>query len=107
MKEIKCACGERAVYEDDLKFNSYQISGWVCKTCGETYYDPEKAEKILLLNRLKKTKHHVRLGQVKSNLILRIPKDVGEALNLKKGAEMDVEVKDADEILIQRHKANT
>jgi len=50
-KNMKCACGRIATYHEHLKFNSYGIDGWVCKNCGETFYNPEKAEKILLLNK--------------------------------------------------------
>ena len=100
MKGMKCTCGEIADYKKDLKFNNYNIDGWVCKECGETYYNPEKAEKILLLNKLKKMKYHLRLSKVKSNLILRIPKELGEALGLRKGAEVELGLKDRDEIIL-------
>ena len=52
MKGMNCACGKVASYEEHLKFNKSDIDGWVFKECAETYYNPEKAEKILLLNEL-------------------------------------------------------
>lgn len=100
MKGMKCACGKIARYVEHLKFNNYDIDGWECDSCGEAYYNPEKAEKILLLNKLKKHKYHLKLSQVKSNLILRIPKEIGEVLNLKKGEEVEFGLKDANEIII-------
>ena len=99
MKGMKCVCGKTAKYEKNLKFNKYDIDGWKC-ACGEIYYNPEKAEKILLLNKLKKSKYHLKLSKVKSNLILRIPKEIGEALNLDKGAEVEFSLRDSDEIII-------
>ena len=84
---MKCLCGKITDYKSNLKFNNYDIDGWVCKNCGEIYYNPEKAEKILLLNKLKKIKYHLKLSKVKGNLILRIPKELGEALDLHKEAE--------------------
>ena len=101
MKGMKCQCGTIARYETHLKFNSFDIDGWVCKRCGETYYNPEKAEKILLLNKLKKIKYHLKLSQVKSNLIMRIPKELGEALNLRKGEEIELKLQNTNEIIIQ------
>ncbi len=100
MNGMKCACGKTAKYVKHLKFNNEGIDGWKCDSCGEVYYNPEKAEKILLLNKLRKHKYHLKLSQVKSNLILRIPKEVGEALNLHKGEEVEFSLRDNDEIVI-------
>ncbi len=100
MKGMKCKCGKIAKYAKHLKFNGYDIEGWKCESCGETYYNPEKAEKILLLNKLKKHIFHLKLSQVKSNLILRIPKEVSEALNLHKGEKVEFNLKDTNEIII-------
>lgn len=97
---MKCVCGKIAQYNRNMKFNGYGIDGWECKSCGEAYYNPEKAEKILLLNKLKKHKFHLKLSKVKSNLILRIPKEVSEALNLKKSQEVEFALKNSNEIVI-------
>jgi len=99
-KGMKCMCGKIAKYVKHLNFNNYDTDGWKCDSCGEVYYNPEKAEKILLLNKLKKHKFHLKLSKVKSNLILRIPKEVSEALNLCKGAEVEFGLRDTDEIVI-------
>lgn len=99
-RDMKCVCGGIATYHEDLKFNAYNIDGWVCKNCGETFYNPEKAERILLFNKLKKAKYHLRLSKTKSNLVLRIPKEVGEAMNLHKGEEVELRLKEAGEISI-------
>ncbi len=96
--DIKCACGKRANYKKHLKFNGYDLDGWVCKSCGEIYYHPEKAERILLLGKLKNRRFHLKLSKVKSNLILRIPKEVGEALDLHKGEEIELGLKDDNTI---------
>jgi hypothetical protein len=102
MKGLKCACGKMADYDKNLKFNGVNIDGWVCKSCGETYYNPEKAEKILLLNKLKKMKYHLKLNKVKSNLIVRIPKEVGEALNLDDGNEVELALEGSSKMVMQR-----
>ena len=100
MKGMKCVCGKIAEYNKQMKFNGFDIDGWECKNCGETYYNPEKAERILLINKLTKHKFHLKLSKVKSNLILRIPKEVSEALNLKKSQEVEFSLKDSNEIII-------
>lgn len=75
-----------------IDFNNYKIDGWKC-SCGEVYFDPKQAQRILLLNKLKKESIKVKLGRVRSNLILRVPKSVEEALGLKKGKEVNLKVK--------------
>ena len=100
MKGLKCACGKIAKYVSHLKFNNNELDGWKCSGCGEIYYNPEKAEKILLLNKLKKQRYHLKLSQVKSNLILRIPKEVSDALKLHKGAEVEFSLKGSKEFVI-------
>ena len=99
-KDMKCACGRIATYHEHLRFNAYDVDGWVCKNCGETFYNPEKAERILLLNKLKKARYQLKLSKVKSNLILRIPKEVGQAMDLHKGEEVELRLKKSDEMIV-------
>lgn len=85
-----CVCGKKAEYNSDLRFNGRPIDGWECKHCGEAYFNPGKAELILLLNKIKKKKYNLKLNRVRSNLILRIPKDVSTALSLSDGDSLEV-----------------
>lgn len=78
-------------FKKGLQFNEYTIDGWVC-TCGEQYYDSEQAQTVLLLNKLKKEQIRAKLGQIKSNLIIRVPKEVENALQLKKGKEVVIKL---------------
>ena len=65
---MKCVCGKIAIYKRNLKFNNYEIDGWLCTSCGEVYYNPDKAERILLINKLKKQKFHLKLrSMLKAN----------------------------------------
>lgn len=78
-------------YIGGIKFNEYKIDGWKC-SCGEVYYNPEQAQKVLLLNKLKKEVIRAKLGRIRSNLILRLPKDLERALNLEKGEDVLIKV---------------
>ena len=89
---MKChKCGKAMKYIKGMKFNEYKIDGWKC-SCGEVYYNPEQAQKILLLNKLKKESIRAKLGKIRSNLILRLPKDVETALDLEKGEDVLIKV---------------
>ncbi len=89
---MKCyQCGRRMEFVQRMKFNEYAIDGWRC-SCGERYYEPEQAQRILLLNKLKKEVIRARLGKIRSNLILRLPRDVESALDLQKGKEVLIQI---------------
>ena len=78
-------------YVKGIDFNNFKIDGWKC-VCGEIYYNPEQAQKILLLNKLKKEVLKAKLGKIRSNLILRLPKDLEHAFNLEKGESVLIKV---------------
>ena len=89
---MKCPkCNKMMKYTQSMEFNEYAIDGWKC-SCGEIYYDPEQAQRILLLNKLKKETIKAKLGKIRSNLIVRLPKDVELALNLQKGNSVLIEI---------------
>ena len=91
---MKChKCGKSMVFVKGITFNEYKIGGWKCP-CGEIYYEPEQAQKILLLNKLKKDAIRAKLGKIRSNLIVRLPKDLENALNLRKGEVVLIKVED-------------
>ena len=91
---MKCnKCSKVMKYFKGMKFNEYLIDGWKC-SCGEIYYDPEQAQKVLLLNKLKKEVLKAKLGKIRSNLILRLPKDLEHAFNLEKGENVLIKVED-------------
>lgn len=100
MKNIECACGKKAKYVEHLKFNGIDIDGWLCGSCGEKYYNPEKAQQILALNKLMKQTFELTLSQIKSNLVLRIPKEVSDALHLQKGEKIEFRLRTPTEIVI-------
>lgn len=89
---MKChKCNKPMKYVKGLKFNEYRLDGWRC-SCGEVYFNPEQAQKVLLLNKLKKESIRAKLGKIRSNLILRLPRDVETALDLQKGEEVLLKV---------------
>jgi AbrB family looped-hinge helix DNA binding protein len=95
MKCVKCGKTARPA---KLRFQGQPIDGWKCK-CGESYFDPAQAQRILLLNKIKKEAFRVKVGKVRSNLIVRIPKKIAEALGLESGEEVTLKV-DGQEITI-------
>jgi hypothetical protein len=99
MDGMKCvSCGKTAK-PARLNFQGQAIDGWKCK-CGEEYFEPVQAQRILLLNQVQKEAFRVKVGRVRSNLILRIPKRIADALELRDGEEVTLRVDVAGEIRV-------
>jgi CxxC motif-containing protein len=99
MDGMKCvSCGKTA-RPAKLNFQGQKIDGWRC-SCGEEYFDPEQAQRILLLNQVRKEQFRVKVGRVRSNLILRIPKRIADALELNDGEEVIIRVESGNEIRV-------
>jgi CxxC motif-containing protein len=99
MDGMKCvSCGKTAK-PAKLSFQGQKIDGWRC-SCGEEYFDPEQAQRILLLNQVRKENFRVKVGKVRSNLILRIPKRIADALELNDGEEVTIRVESGNEIRV-------
>ena len=91
---MKChKCNKMMKYTKGMNFNEHKIDGWTC-SCGEKYYDSDQAQKILLLNRLRKEVIKAKLGKIRSNLILRLPKDIEMVLGLEKGEKVTIKIED-------------
>ncbi|MCK5290477.1 MAG: hypothetical protein KAR39_00470 [Thermoplasmata archaeon] len=79
-------CGKTAKTAK-LRFQGAEIDGWRC-SCGEEYFDPEQAQRILLFNKILTKEYKIKLGQIRSNLIVRIPTELSEVLGLHKGEKV-------------------
>lgn len=89
---LKCVKCGRVAEPAKLSFQGEAIDGWQC-ACGEKYYDPGQAQRILALNKLRAQSVSVKLGRMKSNLFIRIPTAVAELLALKQGETVNLRVK--------------
>ena len=92
-KGMKCVKCGRTAQPAKLSFQGFGIDGWKCP-CGEEYFDPSQAEQILSLNKLKRQAVEAKLGRIRSNLILRIPKAIEQALKLQTGELVKIRVLD-------------
>ena len=93
---MKCImCGGKTI-KKNVDYREYGIhlgnfKADVCEKCGETYFDEETAGKIQakskelgLFGLAKKAK----VAEIGNSIAIRIPKEIAEFLNLKKGKEV-------------------
>lgn len=77
--------------ESGISLGSFSAD--VCQKCGETYFDEKTAEKIQqkskemgLFGLAKKAK----VAEIGNSIAIRIPKEIAEFLDLKKGKEVTI-----------------
>ena len=98
-EEMTCVVCRKKAKKAKLRFQGYEAEGWRC-ACGEEYVEPKQAQRILVLNKLKQQEITAKLGRIQSNLILRIPTSVEQALGLKKGENVKLKVTPENELRI-------
>jgi hypothetical protein len=98
MKEkMKCVKCDDWAEETTVVVDGFKMRAWRCSECREEYLHPEDAEKALILNKYKKGKK-VKIGKLGESTIVRIPKELAQALGFTKGTEVKIKSKDAKHI---------
>ncbi|MFH0837243.1 MAG: AbrB/MazE/SpoVT family DNA-binding domain-containing protein [Candidatus Aenigmatarchaeota archaeon] len=103
----------KTIYEDDLEcecggmmkpntFNVEGISvrGWKCKKCDRIDYSDD-INTALTIKKYKKVGAMLKLRSVGDTVVITIPKDIREALNLKAGEEVKMYPLSQKEIMIK------
>jgi hypothetical protein len=70
-----------------------QIRAWECAKCSETVLHPEDAQKIFVLNKLRKG-IPVKVGRLGTSLMVRFPKEFTEYYNIEKGRDLILRAED-------------
>lgn len=91
-KGLRCVSCGRMAAPAKFRFQGHALGGWKCR-CGEEYFDSGQAQRILALNKLMMEAVSAKLGRIRSNLILRVPKLVEQALGLSAGKFVRLTVK--------------
>ncbi len=88
---MKCECG------NDMKIEKVEIlpglssEGYKCAKCGEIEFDEGQMKKALKIKEMAiKVMVKRKLGKVGGSLVLRIPKEVEESMNLKSGEDVKI-----------------
>ena len=83
------------------KFQGIEIDAFKNTKTGEEYFDPEQAEQILEFNKLRNKLFKTIAGQIQSNIIIRLPVEVSNSLNIKKGEEVKIKIESKKKILLE------
>lgn len=81
----------------ELLIEGMKVRGWECSRCAETVLHSEDAQKMLVLNKLKKG-ITVKIGKLGQSLIVRFPKEIIDFYHIKKGEDLTLKAEDMDKI---------
>lgn len=95
MRKDKTKCLKCKVMMKNEIFNikGFKVRGYKCPKCKDEVYFGDDLNKVLVYNKLKKG-IPVKVGVLGSSLVMRIPKEVSEALDIKKGRKVVLKIKD-------------
>lgn len=81
---MKCLCGAIAK-PAKVRVEGYMVRAWKCSKCKEEYLDSGDAEFILLMKKMQRKAVTAKIGVLGDSFIVRIPKEIAEALKLTRG----------------------
>ena len=88
---MKCGCGEKMVKKKIEITRGLNAEGFKCQKCGETEFtENQMREALAIKEKALSLAVKRKLGMLGGSLILRIPKDVKEAMSLRKGEEVKI-----------------
>lgn len=83
------------------KFQGFDIDAFKNTKTGEEYFDPDQAENILLFNKLREKSFKTKAGKIQSNIIIRLPVEVSNSLNIKKGEKVNIRVEGRNKLVLE------
>lgn len=82
-----CIACNKEMKKKMFKMEGIDVRGWECPHCHDSVLHQEDAQKMFLLNKLKKGLP-IKIGALGNSLILRIPKEIENHYKLSKGEQI-------------------
>ena len=83
----KCTNCNSIMHRKTLVIEGLNIRGWECVKCKETVLHPDDAQRMFVLNKLKRGLS-VKIGELGKSLVIRIPKEIAMHYKLSKGEQI-------------------
>lgn len=97
--EHKSLCG--AIMKKKIfTFEGIKVRGWECNECSESILHPDDAQKVFVLNKLKRG-ITIKVGELGNSLIMRIPKEIAEFYKISKGEALKLKAENQKKIEIE------
>lgn len=96
----KCTNCNSLMKKKNLTIEGINVRGWECIKCKDAVLHPDDAQKMLLVNKLKRGLS-VKIGELGKSLIVRIPKEVANLYNLSKGEQITMKAENNNTIELE------
>jgi len=84
--ELECECGGTMVPKV-FNVEGLDVRGWQCKKCSRIDYSDDM-NLVLTIKKFKKTGTALKLRKVGDTIVITIPKEIREAMELKEGEDV-------------------
>lgn len=98
--EHKCTNCNSLMRKKSLLIEGANVRGWGCVKCKDIVLHPEDAQRMLMLNKLKRGLP-VKIGELGSNLVVRIPKEIASLYKLSKGEQIIIKAENDKKIELE------
>lgn len=85
----KCTKCNSHMGKKEFVVEGAKVRGWECPKCREAALHPDDAQRMLLLNKLKRGLP-VKIGELGKSLVVRIPKEMAQLYKLSKGEHLTI-----------------
>lgn len=96
-----CPTDKKPMEKKTFHMEGFEIRGWQCKKCDEEAFHGEDAEIYLLYKKLQKEPAKAKVGVLGKSTVLRIRKEIAEALGLEKGREIKIRIEPPRKVVIE------
>lgn len=106
---MKCVLCKGKTVQKHVEYREFGLSlgkfpAAVCQNCGESFFDETTAAKIQQKSKelgLFGLAKKVKVAEIGNSIAIRIPKEIAEFLNLRKGIEVTLLPKDRQDLLVE------
>lgn len=98
--EHRCTKCDSIMKKNIIVIEGMHVRSWQCSRCKEIILHPEDAQKMLVLNKIKKGMP-VKVGALGESLIMRFPKEVTEFYKIKKGEKIILKLGDSKKLELE------
>jgi len=84
-----------------FNMEGFEVRGWKCEKCGEEAFHGEDAEVYLLYKKTQKEPVKAKLGVLGKSTVVRIKKEVADALGLEKGSEVNIRIEPPGKVVVE------
>ncbi len=98
-EHIRCICGTKTVPKQ-FRLEGIKVRGSECPKCGETYFNSEDANRALIFNKIKHELMGGIVAKAGNSYVLRLPKELVNALGLSVGRTIDIRLDSPTEVVL-------